>query len=801
MRPSKLSIGENVVKGKVLGGIALIGIVAVAGYLLWRDEGAVEPSLPGPGERQSEPLDGPASRSPRTESPVSRHGQRHLVESADGATIFEFVRNNVLRVHHMPARRTSDRTEVLGREDHEPVGEALGTGNGEVVLETDSARACLQVETGRLVLRTLDGREILSQEPVDRLSSQVRFHYPGPLPFYGLHGYDAWEASAGLLRTGGSIEAGSQGDSGAPLLWSSGGFGLLFDTIGGQIRVEDKTIVFDGSSRPDLEYFVLLGEPRDIMESVFYLSGTSPLFPKWALGFINSEWGMDETELREIVATYRERGIPLDTFTLDVDWLDWGKGDYGNFRWNDGQFPNGASGVLARDMRALGVHLTAILKPRLHTETAEGKHAADRGFLIPGRDPYVDHLTERMSNDVDFTNPEAASWYFEQIEPTIASGIAGFWNDEADTTEDPLQHLFMQKTLYTGQRDRHSRRVWSINRNFYLGAQRYAYGLWSGDIHSGFDSMAQQRARMLSAVNNGAVKWGMDTGGFDGSNPSPENYARWIQFSAFTPIFRVHATQNMQRQPWVFGPVAEAAAKKAIRLRYQLLPYIYRYEYEAYRTGLGIVRPLFYDEPDDDALVDYVDAWMFGDYLLVAPIVEEGQSRKEIYLPSGVWYDFWTGKRHVGPRTLLHPCDVVSWDDIPLFVRSGAILPMQEPMNYVGEKPVEALILHLYPAEEESSFDLYEDDGETYGYETGDYFIQQIRLTDSCVRFMPPQGSFQPEWARVDVIVHGRFDRVRVDGRAADSVVSEEAGQVLTKFSVPAGKKLDVELAPRPGCP
>ena len=142
-------------------------------------------------------------------------------------------------------------------------------------------------------------------------------------------------------------------------------------------------------------------------------------------------------------------------------------------------------------------------------------------------------------------------------------------------------------------------RVWSINRNFYLGATRYGYAGWSGDIKTGFASMAFQRRRMMAALDTGEFHWSMDTGGFSG-HPSPENYARWIEFAAFVPIMRVHGGLNEKRQPWVYGPTAEAAARAAINLRYQLLPYIYSYERRNTDGEVGLVRPLFWEFPSDD---------------------------------------------------------------------------------------------------------------------------------------------------------------------------------------------------------
>ena len=147
---------------------------------------------------------------------------------------------------------------------------------------------------------------------------------------------------------------------------------------------------------------------------------------------------------------------------------------------------------------------------------------------------------------------------------------------------------------------------------------------------------------MLSTINNGQPKWGSDGGGFNQNsgnieNPSPELYTRWLQFASMSPVFRVHGTNHQQRQPWYFGTTAEEVTKSAIQQRYSLIPYMYSYEREAYDSGLGLVYPLLFDYPDDENVADYSDAWMFGEWLLVAPITERGQSVKWIYLPEGTW--------------------------------------------------------------------------------------------------------------------------------------------------------------------
>jgi alpha-glucosidase (family GH31 glycosyl hydrolase) len=286
---------------------------------------------------------------------------------------------------------------------------------------------------------------------------------------------------------------------------------------------------------------------------------------------------------------------------------------------------------------------------------------------------------------------------------------------------------------------------------------------------------------MLSAVDVGAMQWGMDGGGFKG-RPSPENYARWIQFGAFTPLFRVHGTFDEKRQPWVYGPVAEKAATAAIRLRYTLIPYIYSWMHRDHVDGIGLVRPLLFDWPHDSQVRNDVDAWLFGDGLLVSPVVEEGQRSKRIYLPAGTWTDYFTGTVYEGGQSIDYAVDSATWSDIPLFVRAGAIIPTWPPMDYVDQKPVATLDVDVFPDTRRTSFDYYDDDGRTYAYEHGAYFLQPlyVQRTGDTVTFESGavEGGYKPALRFYLLKIHGnRAAAVDADGKPMPAFADTDALQ------------------------
>jgi alpha-glucosidase len=689
-----------------------------------------------------------------------------------GTLALRLLGDDVLRVHFVPAAGATPSALVMAPQATGlSAARVVATRRGRVLsLRGGRLRVALDEASGTLAIF-----ETGSQHPLLRVTrvaglahGDLVLRFATSAPLYGIDGTNAFDPKpAPLPRRGRQVaKAGAQGDAGAPLVWSTAGFGVLSDSQRATFDLAPGSLRVSRLARPDPDFYLIAGGPRAIFAAVADLSGHAPLFPKWSLGFINSQWGIDETELLQDVGTYRAKHIPLDAFELDFDWKAWGKDRYGEFRWNRQKFPDGPSGKLGQELAALGVHLIGIMKPRIHVDTEEGRYASAHHLWIPGEKPSLDYFSHKPVENLDFDNPATRAWFFNPtLEHSFQTGIVGWWNDEADEAGGNTQFLNMERSLYDGQRRVSDTRVFSLNRNFWLGAQRYAYGLWSGDIQTGFASMARQRSRMLSAIDVGEMWWSMDGGGFHG-HPSDENYARWIEFGAFTPIFRVHGSYEQKRQPWRYGPIAERAATAAIRLRYELLPYIYSYAWNDHVAGFGLVRPLTFGWPRDARVRNDASAWMFGKWLLVAPVVAQGQTAKRIYLPEGVWTEWSSGKVDLGGRSVTVAVDSKTWGDIPLFVRQGAIIPRQPVEDYVGEHPVATLRVEVFPDATRSNFDYYDDDGDTYAYEHGDYFLQRLSAATSgdevTLATAAPSGSYRPTLAHYLFAVH-RTVAMRVD--------------------------------------
>jgi alpha-glucosidase len=693
-------------------------------------------------------------------------------------------KSNMIEVDYRPEGRTSPPTKIIGTTRWASVPAKFSLDSNPILISTSDMIVKITRSPCRVSVLDSSSR-LLIKEPEAKGAFEGGLDLTGSdgSHFFGIRGFEYLDKAGSIQELAPRaaayrIGAGSEGNTGGPFVWSNKGYGVFVDTIGGKCSIADPNrIQFSGLSKPNIDFYVMVGNAYTLHTLLDNLTGMPPMFPKWALGLFNSGFcGIVEPTFRSIVDGYRTRDFPFDTYVFDFDWKDWSGDHYGEWNWNPQKFPSGSSGRLKQDMDAKGIKMVGIMKPRIHVDSEQGRYATREGLWVK-RPFYTDYFDHGKVGDLDFAIPAAREWFWDHSIGAFNLGIVGWWNDEADARGDDLEFMYMAQAQYEGQRKytKDQKRVYTINRNFYSGSQRYAYATWSGDIDSGFEVMQDQRARLLASLNIGQAKWAMDTGGFNNNNhvrgkDASECYARWMEFDAFVPIFRLHGTSR--RQPWLYGPVAEAAAAKAAKLRYSLLPYLYAYDRTLSETGIGICRPLVWDYPDDSKVVNDVDAWMFGDSLLVAPVVDRGQTSKPIYLPAGTWIDYFRGSVYTGGHTISYPVNPITWDDIPLFIKRGAIIPKIEVMNYVGERPVKSVTLDIFPANEESDFTYYDDDGITYRYEHGAYFSQKMSVFGKAgaVNFSIAKktGTYRPPLETYLCKFHNSIGRsVLINGRPA----------------------------------
>ncbi len=693
-------------------------------------------------------------------------------EPNDDILEIQICENNIFKFNYRPNEiQNSDLTPMVDKDRiWDFTGGTIDTTSDPIILSTTSGKIEISKYPCRITVKNSYGESLLWEtSSTGMFYNGIRFKHDSLDNIYGIRGYDFTENTNGILRNNSThpAHAGSQGDSGGPFIWSTSGYGVLVDSDGGYPYTNSQygklefyygDIPEEGRrySKNNLEYYVMLGSPKEIMKSFSEISGKSPILPKWSLGFSNFQWDSSETEVFDIIDTYRAKDIPIDSFGLDYDWKKYGEDNYGEFRWNTYNFPSATSASFKAMMDNKGIKLIGITKPRIVTEdmngnrTSQYNYANTHNFWYPGHNEYQDYFIPVKVRSIDPYNKDVREWYWSHSKNAYDKGISAWWNDETDkVSSGSAQYWFgnfttlhLSQAMYEGQRDYdQNSRIWQTARTYYPGAQRYATTLWSGDIgiqyHKGEKidwtvGMKEQKDTMLSSINLGQTKWGMDIGGFnqaDGTvfNPEPELYSKWMAFGSLVPVFRVHGNNHQKRQPWLYGKTAEEISKYAIQMRYSLLPYIYAYERTAYEVGLGLVRPLIFDYPNDENLKNYTDAWMFGDYILASPVLEKGQLNKSIYLPDGNWIDYNTGIEYQGGRYIDYSLDSETWTDIPMFIKDGAIIPNQKVMDYVDQVATSEISVNVFPTSAETSFTYYDDSGNDYNYENGEFFKQKLK--------------------------------------------------------------------------
>jgi len=479
-----------------------------------------------------------------------------------------------------------------------------------------------------------------------------------------------------------------------PFLWSTGGYGCLIANNENGISWSDTGNTLSWKvpgPYADIYLIAASGGGYEALNAYSRLTGCAPIPPRWTFGYMQSRWGYaDAADVRDKWHQFRDRQIPVDAFIYDYDWFV-----------NDWQFdPKNLPAGSMDEMKKLGLHFVGIRKPRI--TGANLAYATKRGWI----------LTSPYGTDLRFDIPDARVWWWDKQAPLLQAGVDGWWNDEAEQTYD--EFFQMTSLQWTGQRAINERRVWTLNRCFAPGMQRFGAAVWSGDITSSWKTLSNQPGTLLNYSLAGMPYSGQDIGGFFGP-PEPELYARWIEEGVFVPVMRSHGMHDEPRWPWAFGDSVLDATKRAIELRYKLIPYLYTLAAENSRTGAPIMRPLLLEFPSDKNTVNMQDEWLLGDKLLAAPVLTKGGSRS-VYLPEGTWYDFNTGASVTGGRTVA--LQDVPLATIPVYMRAGSILPLGPVLQYTGQGPEDPLEVRVYPGAD-ANFSLYEDAGDDYTYLDG----------------------------------------------------------------------------------
>ena len=560
-----------------------------------------------------------------------------------------------------------------------------------------------------------------------------------------------------------------------PFMVSSRGYGLIWDnpsktTIDLGINQQN---VWSSEVGDSVSFFVIAGDNSDdIYAGYRQLSGVTHLLPKSTYGYIQSKAIYPtQQQALDVAKGYRDRNLPLDVLVVDfLNMTRQGEMDLDPARWPD-------PAAMNKQLNEMGVSTLISVWPHYAPGTQFYDMLASKGWLIhtPDGKPDQGWTHDVIGPNIDTTNPEAARWFWEKIRDRFIKpyGFDSIWLDETEPDIDPAKDvfwigsgtrfynaypLFHTASVYEGSRRDFgdSRRVFSLARAAYLGAQRNGTVFWSSDIVSSWDQLKRSIPAGLNFTASGMPYWDTDIAGFfspqiyanyhaahkpliDGSDAEdnignyedyPELFVRWFQWGAFQPVMRAHG-ERMHNEVWSYGKQAEPILEKYLRLRYRFIPYIYSQAYRSYQTGAPFMRALFMDFPDDPQVADIRDEYMFGPALLVAPITEQGATSRSVYLPAGCdWYNYWTNARIKGGQTMAVDAPI---DTIPLFVRAGSIVPLGAPI--LSTKQAQALQeIRIYPGAD-STFKLYQDDGTTYNYEKQGGNITVLHWDDASQQF------------------------------------------------------------------
>ncbi len=577
---------------------------------------------------------------------------------------------------------------------------------------------------------------------------------------------------------------------------------------------EQFTIRFVGGQYTE---YVFAG-PRmpDILAAYTELTGRMPRPPLWALGHHQCRWfAYTQQTLLQLAAKHRERNIPCDCLWLDIDYMR----GYRVFTWNAEAFPDPQAMLAA--LRAQGFRVITIIDPGIKYEPGYAifDEAREKDLLCrtPAGEVYVGQVWPGRTAFPDLSLPAAREWWGRLNAEHIQSGLAGIWNDmnepaTGDISCDAMHFgrgavpharfhnqyatLMAMGTVEGLLAAMPGRRTFVLSRAGSPGIQRYAAN-WLGDNCSRWEHLWMSIPMATGFGVSGQPFVGADVGGFM-ENATPELLLRWYQYGALTPFCRNHNHQGQNDQyPWVLGDAAEAICRRAVELRYRLMPYLYAAFVEASQTGAPVQRPLVFDDQDDLSVRTIDDQFLLGRDLLVAPVYREGQTARTVYLPMGAWYD-QDDVCHEGPAWITAAAPLIS---IPFYVRGGSIMPRWPvaPASTMGHHPV-SVELHVFlpSAQGETRSVLHEDDGETFDFRDGGFYRTEFSLRldgDSLELTAMVTGNGYPAFARKEFVLvfHGMLSSViLIDGREVslhnNRLVLENEG---THFSLRA-KKLRV---------
>ena len=716
-----------------------------------------------------------------------------------GTLMVEVLTDSVVRVRQSPNAEFPSRPDyVVNRTNWPPVKFTQSSDDSAVTLSAPRLKAAVSRRDATITFSDPAGQKLVTLGP-GRLtpvtvngestyhSEEVAAIYGSQEGFFGLgqHQAGVWN------YRGVSVDLSQENtEIAVPLLVSSNGYGIFWNNTS-RTRFNNRfvhSLYIESEVADVIDYYFFYGPAMDrIVADYRELTGAPPLYCQWAYGFWQCKNKYEsQAELLGVAHRYREQHIPADNIVQD--WFWWNH--KGEFVWNS-KYPDPKA--MIDELHAAHFHLMISVWPFYDRGTPIYDEFDRNGWFIDRLKVAGFHPLGMALYDA--TNPAARKRYWEEMNRALFSiGADAWWLDTIEPeTEGQERNILLGHKLAIGSGDRFAnlyplltaqgvyegqraasdaKRVFILGRSAFAGAQRYGVTAWSGDILSDWLAYRRQIPAGLNYSLSGMPYWTTDIGGFFIGNPDDPTYrelfVRWFQYGAFCPIFRVHGTRTTnQNELWSYGSQAQQIMISFDKLRYRLMPYIYSVAWMTTHDHYTPMRPLIMDFAGDRQAMDVGDQFLFGPAILVNPVTDPGATSRRLYLPKARWYDFWSGAPVEGGRSIEADAPL---ERIPLYVRAGSILPLGPAIEYTGEKAADPIELRVYRGAD-GHFTLYEDEGDTYHYEQGQYATIAFDWNEGArsLTIEPRQGSFPGMLASRNfrvVFVGGPEKTVRYSGQA-----------------------------------
>ena len=569
-------------------------------------------------------------------------------------------------------------------------------------------------------------------------------------------------------------------------------FGIFFDNTFEShfdLGKENTNYYYFGAVEGNMDYYFMYGPSiKEVIKGYTYLTGTTPLPQLWTLGYQQCRWAYcPQSNVMDIAKNFREKDIPCDTIYLDIEYMD----DFRVFTWDKDKFNNPKK--MIENLKDDGFKLVTIIDPGVKVDPGykiydeglkNGYFATDKNGIT-----YTNWVWPGNSVFPDFMNSDVRKWWASNQRIMMDYGVSGIWNDmnEPASFNGPLPddvkfnedgqirdhkeihnvygHM-MDKATYEGIKNATNKRPFVVTRAAYSGTQKYST-VWTGDNQSTWEHLRMSVPMLMNLGLSGLSFCGTDVGGF-GYDCTAELLSRWVQVGAFTPLFRNHTTiYSRDQEPWAFDKTTEDINRKYIKLRYKLIPYLYDIFYNSEKNGLPVIRPLILHYQNDERTYEINDQFLFGENIMVAPVLEQGKKARMVYLPKGTkWIDYWTKEVFEGGQYIVKetPLDVC-----PIYIKDNSIIPNYPEMSYIGEKEVDTLILDIY-LEKEGRFEYkhYQDDGQSFEYRDGNYNLYNIVVKNEDelkVDIELMYNGYDKKYSEVEVNINGlNVETLKFDG-------------------------------------